>query len=340
MLGRVKSLIRPFLYSPEVTLSEQFAYGHREIYQRFIGFDPKKIILAELQHGWAPDSSLLIQGENSNRLRNRRLRRYPLLVWSRELAQEINCPKNKSVHALASPWSLLVRNYENLKSKGAAPNYFEVPKSALYFPTHSFPGVEASLDSKKIEIALKSHNFSSITTSLYWVDFIDPKIRELYQRFSRVTCMGLRAPAASEVPWSNIGGRVNFLYQLHRTISEHQYIICEDLSTAAMAALTLGKEVFITKDKVFFKIIHRHEKNVMSELDNSKILDRYNIKKADHGLGYNLNDNSNVFELAKLGFGFDISIDETRKVIELFLGYPSIDLQNQASAEPLDNLLW
>ena len=67
MLDRIKSLGRPFLYPPEVALSEQFAYGHREIYQRFIGFDPNQIIFAELEHGWSSNTSWL-QSNSSNRL--------------------------------------------------------------------------------------------------------------------------------------------------------------------------------------------------------------------------------------------------------------------------------
>ena len=339
MLDRIKSLGRPFLYPPEVALSEQFAYGHREIYQRFIGFDPNQIIFAELEHGWSSDTSWL-QSNSSNRLRNRRLKRYPLLVWSRELARELNYPKHKSVYALASPWFLLLSNYENLKSTGMAPNYFEVPRSVLYFPAHSFPGVEAFLHSKNIENIYKSQDFASITTSLYWIDFINPTIRELYEPFSRVTCMGIRAPAATEVPWSNTGGRVNFLYQLHKAISEHQYIICEDFSTAAMAALTLGKQVFMTKDKVHLELIHRSQKNQFLALDVSKIISKYELNKAEQGLGYNLSDNSGLLELAKRGFGFDISIEETRMVLERFLGYPSDDFQGKESTELRNTLLW
>lgn len=340
MRQKVKSILRPYLYSPEVILNEQFAYGAREIYQRFINFDPKKIIFAEVQHGWYLDSSWTSQSIVSNRQLNRRLKRYPLLVWSREIAQELNNPKFRSVYAVTSPWSLLLSSYEKLKSRNLVPTYNEIPGSALYFPTHSFHGMKAFLDSTSAQNILKSQNFSSITTSLFWIDFINPHIREQFESFSKVTCMGIRAPAATETPWSDIGGRRNFLYQLHKAISEHQFIICDEFSTAAMAALTLGKQVFITKDKVNWQLIHRSEKNPILELDNFKIISKFGLNKSEQGLGYNLSDNRDILELAKRGFGFDISIEETHRILERFLGNPSLDLQNKEITDPRNNLLW
>jgi hypothetical protein len=64
------------------------------------------------------------------------------------------------------------------------------------------------------------------------------------------------------------------------------------------------------------------------------------LNKAEQGLGYNLSDNSGLLELAKRGFGFDISIEETRMVLERFLGYPSDDFQGKESTELRNTLLW
>lgn len=340
MLDKLKSLIRPFLYPPEITLSEQFAYGHKEVYQRFIGFDPKKIIFAELQHGWYLDSSWTGQSKASNRLLNRRLRKYPLLVWSRKLAQEFNEQKSNSAHALASPWWLLLTNYERLRSGGAAPNYIETPGSALYFPSHSFPGMNNVIRAEEMEIAFELQNFSSITTSLYWTDFLNPNLRKQFEKFSTVTCMGFRAAATSETPWHNIGGRVNFLYQLHKVISEHQYIICDEFSTAAMAALTMDKEVILTNSKTSSELIYRSEKNITLDFDYLGIIEKFGLKKVNQGLGYNLSHNSHLLELAQLGFGFDISIEETQRVIEKCLGSPSHNFQLTGHDAAYNRPLW
>lgn len=335
----LKKILRAFIYPPEVLLSEQFAFGHLEIYQRFFDLPRAKILFAELQHGWSDDYRALAQISSSNRVLNRRLKHYPLLTWSQALESSLKSLNYKSVYAISSPWSLLLTNYNNSRSKGIAPNYFETPRSALYFPTHSFPGEEAFFDASGIERIFKSQNFSLITTSLYWIDFINPQIREQFESFSKVICMGIRATAATETPWGDIGGRINFLYHLHKAISEHQYIICDEISTAAMAALTLGKQVFITRDKINYKLIHRAGKPFCFD-NNPIIISKYGLNKSKNGLGYNLSENSDLQELAKRGFGFDISIEKTRRTLERFLGNPSVDIQNTLGTESKYKFLW
>ena len=336
----LKSLLRTLYYPREILLSEQWAYGHMEIYRRFFGFEPNTILLAELQHGWVANPESIPQNDFSIRLRNRRLSKYPLLVWSRKIEKALNHPIERNVYAVCSPWSLLITEYERLRARGLAPSYFESPGSALYFPGHSFPGFDFEFDVKKTETMLKSQKFSSITTSLYWLDFINPNVREQFSRFSKLTCMGLRSPAATETPWHDVGGRVNFLYQLHKAISEHQVIVCEEFSTAAMAALTLGKKVFICEDKVQYELVHRSERNPILTSDNSLVLRNYGIKKSTSELGYDLSGSAKVLELAQVGFGFDVSVEETRQILERFMGNQSINFQSKIMIPDSNKVLW
>ncbi len=336
----LKSLLRALYYPREILLSEQFAYGHIEIYRRFFGFEPNAILLAELQHGWVANPESIPQNDFSIRLRNRRLSKYPLLVWSRKIEKALNHPIERDVYAVCSPWFLLITEYEKLRAIGLAPSYFESPGSALYFPAHSFPGFDFKFDVNKTETILKSQKFSSITTSLYWLDFINPSVREHFSRFSKITCMGFRAPAATETPWHDAGGRVNFLYQLHKVIMEHQFIVCAEFSTAAMAALTLGKQVFICEDKVQYELVHRSEKNPIVTLDNSLILRNFGIKKSASELGYDLSGSSKVLELAQSGFGFDVSVEETKEILESFMGNLSNNLQCQIAISDSRRALW
>lgn len=339
VIAKIKSALRPFIYSPEIMLSEQFAFGHLEIYQRFFSFPRNKILLAELQHGWASDSKLLTQSDSSMRLVNRRLRQYPLLVWSRELENQFKSSKQQSVLSICSPWFLLLKNYEKLR-KGDERIYCEVRGSALFFPSHSFPGVDSTSDVENFRQISQFRKFTSITTCLYWSDFLNPTRREHFGHFSKVTCVGLRSNAATQIPWHDTGGRVNFLYQLHKLISMHEYVICEELSTAAMAAMTLGKKVFVTKNKVQYKSNSNSMDNLNLELDNSVILSKYGVNISHESLGYDLTDNSDILNLAKRGFGFDISIDETREVLECLLGSPSRNFKSSSEIAFSSQLLW
>ncbi len=339
MVTKTKSVLKPFMYPPEISLSEQFAFGHLEIYQRFFSFPRTKILMAELQHGWIYDSKGLKQSDSSMRLLNRRLRQYPLLVWSRKLEIQLRSLKHRSVYSICSPWFLLLKNYENLR-KDEGKIYREIPGSVLFFPSHSFPGTDSIINFGKFREISQLSKFTSITTCLYWLDFLNPTNREYFESFSRVSCVGLRANAATEAAWHDSGGRINFLYQLHKLISMHEYIVCEELNTAAMAALTLGKKVFITEDQVHYRSVDKSVDSKTLELDNSLILSKFGVNISHESLGYELTDNTEIIELAKLGFGFDISIDETREVLQCLLGRPSQNVQTPSDKMPLNQLLW
>ena len=339
-LKRLKRYVRPFFYKNEIILSEQFAYGHREVYQRFLNFSPNKYVLAELQHGWYLDPSRSPQFGMNQRILSRKLKPFPFLVWSRGLAQAMNQGNKESVYAICSPWYLLTSGYELFKANNKAPNYFETPGSVLFFPSHSFPGINYTHDTSKLEEIMNFPSVKSITTSLYWTDFLNPTVREQFARFSTVTCVGIRSTASTEVPWQDIGGRVNFLYRLHRLISEHELVICEDFSTAAMAALTLGKRVFINKSKVNHEIVHRSEKRPLLVMDNEAILTRYGLLDNRNELGYEISNSLEVLELAKLGFGYDISLEETQEVLGKFLGDSSFILPGHKLDNNLSATLW
>jgi hypothetical protein len=123
-------------------------------------------------------------------------------------------------------------------------------------------------------------------------------------------------------------------------ISEHELVICEDFSTAAMAALTLGKRVFINKSKVNYEIVHRSEKRPLLIMDNVSILNRYGLLDNRSELGYEISNSLEVLELAKLGFGYDISLEETQEVLGKFLGDSSFILPGHKLENNLSATLW
>jgi hypothetical protein len=339
-LKKLRRFLRPFVYSNEIILSEQFAFGHREVYQRFLNFNPKKILLAELQHGWYLNPTWTPQGNNSQRQLNKKLKLFPLLVWSRELAANMNKDRGYSVYPISSPWSLITRNYEIRKRNKLAPDYKEKKGSVLYFPAHSIPGMQYDLNFEAIKKIGDLQKFKFVTTSLYWTDFLDPMVRERFGSYSNVTCMGLRSPSSIDAPWHDIGGRVNFLYQLHKSISEHEFIVTDEIGTAAMASVVLGKKVYITQKKVYYNLIHRSEKQPMLCIDNEDILNRYGIVEYTDGLGYKISENPEILELARSGFGYDISLEETGKTVERYLGDSNFSLPGFHFDDYSSTTLW
>jgi len=72
------------------------------------------------------------------------------------------------------------------------------------------------------------------------------------------------------------------------------YVICEDLSTAAIASMILGKKAFVTKGKAHYRSNNNSMDNSNHELDNSVILSKYKVNISHESLGYDLTDNSDI----------------------------------------------
>jgi hypothetical protein len=316
MFKGLKSTVRSFAYSPLQILNEQFAYGHREIYLRFLELDSDSFFLAEIQHGWSDRANLLAQSQSSLRARNKFGRRYPLLVWSDSLAEQFKQLGQSNVYPVQSPWSLITKAYEQKLKSGEMLPVEEEPKSILYFPTHSYPGMSANVENIHFMNLMKERDDNSITTCLYWLDFINPRVREFYEKFSKVTCLGFRSASASELPWHDSGGRVNFLYRLNALLRRHSVIVCDELSTAAAAAISIGKNTFIFEDETRFYGDIDSIKFVVDRLDNRVILDRFGIQRSSSGLGYRVSENVPLLELVREGFGFNLDENETSLLLQ------------------------
>ena len=74
----IREFLGAWFYPPEVQLSEQFNFGHREILIASNNLDPQTLFLGSLQHGWYENDPL----QPVSQIRNRKLKPYPFLTWS------------------------------------------------------------------------------------------------------------------------------------------------------------------------------------------------------------------------------------------------------------------
>ena len=127
-----------YFYPPEILLSEQFNFGNRDTIIAGNQLPENLFFLASLQHGW------MFTRTGTPPIKNRFLKNYPVLVWSRRIADELAISGNRNSIVSGAAWSHLLRackiNPRNLSS----------PKSEsgkmLYFPNHSMPGVLATTE--------------------------------------------------------------------------------------------------------------------------------------------------------------------------------------------------
>lgn len=304
---------RSFIYKKEMLLAEQFMYGNREVLVKALNLDEDIIFLARLQHGWITKPDLSEKYWNE-KFYGRTLKKYPHLVWSKQLAIDLRERLKRPVKAIGSPWSLLseARKKRSLQTT----NLHTVKDSVLYFPYHSYPGIESNIEQKETIRLLKGLGASRITTCLYWLDFIDPSTYRVYEEFSTVVCCGYRGSSAQEAPWSDDGGRINFLYELSSQIEQHELIVCDDVSTAFAAACSRGKKVMIGARHV--KSIPRGHTGIEKILIKDNLLqlkEQFSLQETPLK-GQIMESSGHLEQIAREGFGFDIPISQTTETLK------------------------
>ncbi len=233
----MKSQLRSFLRSPQVLLSDQFSYGMREVLLLTHGEDPTSLINAKLVHGEVDykDASKWPSVWKSP------FRRYPILSWSTVQKKYLESIGFKEkIFAVGAPF-LHILKYVNENPRLRWPSFFN--NSLLYFPSHSHPG--HSIHGKHlVENQINFHDFKKVTVCLFWLDFINPTIRERYLRLGLdVTCVGYKGNSSIEIPWADDGGRTCHLITLANLISKYEYIVTERMSVTFLYAAAQGKKV-------------------------------------------------------------------------------------------------
>lgn len=245
----IREFLGAWFYPPEVQLSEQFNFGHREILIASNNLDPQTLFLGSLQHGWYENDPL----QPVSQIRNRKLKPYPFLTWSLRQKYFLEASGFGQVYAIGSPWAHLIKACGmNLADKGWMNQVNTLKKDSierlLVFPRHSIPGgtVEHDVDIARL---LNLSGCKKVTVCLFWMDFIDPKVRDYYEQFNcEIYCVGFKGNTGNDTPWAPTGGRVMFLPELLDLMCRHQVIACDQAGTAFWYAASLGKSVIISSN--------------------------------------------------------------------------------------------
>lgn len=231
------SQLRSIYYDSAVLLSDQFAFGMREVLLLTHGVDPTCMLRAKLVHGETNYNT----ASNWPTVWHGLFRRFPILSWSvvqKKYLETIGF--KEEVIAVGAPFLHLLRYVDknpNLKWPDRVEN------SLLYIPNHSHPGFSATIESA-LHKELESNKFSLVTVCLFWLDFINPMIRGQYTRLGvNVTCVGYKGNASIETPWADDGGRTNFLPSLANLIAHHEYVITDTRSVSFFYAAVQGRKV-------------------------------------------------------------------------------------------------
>jgi hypothetical protein len=194
-------------------------YGHDHVLARYCGLPHPRAIRGVIQHGWHPTFGLHYQGKPQPTAG------LPRLVWNR---RNLHCN--------------LDLGYRNTVAIGAPFLYHEhadaTPEagSLLVCPMHGWEEARliGSHEAYLEELERIRAGFDRISVCLYWLEYEDRAIRDLY------------AGAGYEVITNgHRDENPNFIATLSDHLTRHEYVTSSRIATIAFCALYLRRKFFL-----------------------------------------------------------------------------------------------
>ena len=231
----------------------------------------------------------------------------PKLVWSERIKNLLIQEGDSKVHVIGSPWSHLLKSCAldpreivklvPLQSSSYAPK-------VLYVPSHSTHGHGFSYHLPSSEL-ISLAGSTNITVCLFWLDYIDPEVREFYSQIGfNITCVGFRGSSGYEIPWAPIGGRLLFLPNLLSLIESNDIVVVDELCTAFWYGLSLGKKTYITQG---YELVNEwnYIGNKVKRYDRLKIMQNSEPRFSQLRVGEVIDPDEELLELALSEIGWD-----------------------------------
>lgn len=229
------------LSGPIVEFSEQFLYGHREILINFAGLNAKSLIKGSVEHGWALDSGRGIRKITGGR--------YLYLSWSQARISRSDVT-DKTTVAIGAPFI-----YAHKEVTPTVQNFLDKngrqESRILFFPTHGTEHIQQDPESQ-IALFREKYDPQDASVCLYWVEFINPAIYNLYKQAGfKILCSGFSGQmehtglgySARKLAGSPIGGRPKFILNTIAMMATHSTIVFGGLGTAVFYAGFMRKKV-------------------------------------------------------------------------------------------------
>ena len=196
-------------------------YGHYNIFKTYTkSWMPLKIE-GEVQHGWNGDNSGIANPDRSKKY----------YVFNKINEKTSLSLGYNNVVTIGAPFIYLCDIYK--------PKISFSPNSLILFPDHSTEWDKLRDPVKSYEKYLNcikniDHNFEKITVSLYYLEYKNEKIRNLFENQGyEIITMGHK------------DNNPNFLYNFYNAVSSHEYVTSNTYSTPIFYSLFIKKKAFI-----------------------------------------------------------------------------------------------
>lgn len=287
---------------PLIRYSDQFQYGHLEVIRHSLRMPTNVYLRGILQHGIY--SSIGKKEYSQFRRREKLFKDAVFFAWSEHFSSLWEVQGGIS-EAIGSPWAHLVQENSG-KSKSESGTH----DVTLYFPSHSYPGWEFNPSAN----VLRAKRFAEkrLVTCLYWSDFINPKVKRVFDEVSdEVVCAGYRSNAPNEIPWFPTGGRNAFLYEIYSLLEASDLVLCDMIETPFWYATSLGKRTVLLGEEMHYKVGGGGE--------NYTHTDRNFEKMQKFGIGElfslpNLEVKDEIIEISRQLLGFHLVMEASKKL--------------------------
>ena len=289
---------------------ENHVYGHSNILAGYCGLDPliPPAIPGVLQHGWNA-----FDGFTPHLSQLDALQRF---VWSRRAERLGRRISPRVYNAIGAPWMYLLSTLDNLLDTRSQ---ISAPRSTIIYPSHSNEFAPLLLDHENnARFYLELEHGRDVTVVLYWTEYEDMKIREIYES------LGLRTITHGRRAFEYSGGVDSILLSQYKEIVKHERIVSNKLTTALLYGASLGLQVEIAGDSGDIHIpgLEQKARNVFGEIFYEKLAPFLFLgKPAEH---------STMFEFAMSELGYDCLLDPIQ-LTELF-GWGSSSAEDRGAA--------
>ncbi len=199
--------------------AENRHYGHAEILLGYCGLAPDTAIPVRMQHGWQPGFGMRPQDMTQPG---------PKIVWSTRNLERASEAGYRGAEAVGAPWVYL----EDEPDLGP-----EHERSVLVVPFHGWEkeSVAGTMSGYAEALsALVDQGFGPITVCLYWFEYEQPPLREVFEsRGFATTTMGHR------------NDNPEFLRRQRALIRRHRFVSSNRVSTAAFYSLDADRAFFL-----------------------------------------------------------------------------------------------
>lgn len=213
-------------------------YGHAHVMAQYAGLgdaEPPRI-WGYLQHGWN-----ILDGFAYN---TAFVAGMPKFVWSDSVRRRGWSMGLRNYSVIGSPWLYLLQVYPELAQPA------EDAAGTIFYPFHGWEGQNVLGDHGQIVASINEHENGPITVCLYWNEFQNEAIRQVYTDAGfRVITHGYRG-----LHWRKVDG--DFLLKQLREIRRHKRVASNRLSSAVLYGASLGLQPGVYGDPMLLENEH------------------------------------------------------------------------------------